>query len=863
MNQTFPIYYDDSNGVRHSFHDIVLRSATYSNTIMSLGRNISGDFVWIDNKLQFTMKEYVVFDDVKYYIVNPPTIVKNGLVKDNSDTKGMTKYSVVFYHPEYQLSSLPFTDIAVTESEEKYLSENKVFSWIGNLVDFVAKLNANFQGTQWVCRIDDSVAQAKRNVLSDVLSFDNQFVNDVLKTAYETYDVPFVVSILPSTDSDYQSGKRYLINFGLPSTEITHTSSTSVVCDQPSSLTNVYYHRTPMYLFKGDSISLQADVEANEGIILDSNLNYLSAFSYTATDNMEVYIAVGIPGGAASSVVTCTKRGAYVFQFGQGVGLKNNSATPKNNKIVTRLSGYGSENNIPYGYPQIEWTGNPDWTDTKNNPSDPDSFPIYQGIVGGRYVKLIKHPFTRTHLMPSIYRQCVNKKVNPYASGYDPDTQIIDYYDAPSTYPNPININAPSHEIHEFEDIKPRLWADGEKAIVDAFPYDNDKERDYVLLAEFQAYIDSVRTDDLRKANPKEYDLLNIIKNNVTHGDTMDIVQGGGTNPNQTYIRYDADDTSHTWATIHHTSSSLSFDYKVLRGTLPNAQWNDEMDDDGNYKQSYFKITLPPLGFDLYACASITEQMDINMRSGACIGCTFTIQCDWEDYKAVFYDEDGNFAPNGQRRKDRIDDYPDSTSQSITVIVQKDINTFGILKPNVYQIPKTGDSFVILGISLPLSYINNSERELDEAMMEYMLENNVYYFDYPLTFDEKFLRDNLDILSQLDNNKIVRFKFGNAILALYIKEFSIKFGESTLPQYTITLTDDVEIVLNQIGQTTEDVSKLRVQVSQIAQYYGMNASEGYASLQKQLDEKLSKVIDDVVQGHITFQQGLDALGKCV
>ena len=51
--------------------------------------------------------------------------------------------------------------------------------------------------------------------------------------------------------------------------------------------------------------------------------------------------------------------------MGQGVGLKNNSRTPRNNKIVTRISGYGSENNIPFGYPQIRWYGDSRWDYTE------------------------------------------------------------------------------------------------------------------------------------------------------------------------------------------------------------------------------------------------------------------------------------------------------------------------------------------------------------------------------------------------------------------------------------------------------------------------------------------------------------------
>jgi hypothetical protein len=278
------------------------------------------------------------------------------------------------------------------------------------------------------------------------------------------------------------------------------------------------------------------------------------------------------------------------------------------------------------------------------------------------------------------------------------------------------------------------------------------------------------------------------------------------------------------------------------------------MNDDGEYVQSYFKITLPVLSFDLYASAAVTKEMTINMRSGACCGCSFPVQVDWEDYVANFYDSNGQFAPDGSQRD--LEKYPKSNEQQITIIVEKETETFGTLMPNVYQQPKGGDTFVILGISLPTSYISNAETELDGAMREYMLENNAHYYDYPLKFDEHFLATNVGILEQIQNNNIVRFQYAGTQMALYIKQITIKFGDSPLPKYDITLTDNVEVVLNQIGQVTDDVSRMRAQISELQKDYSEN-------LVQEINSKLSRIQDDVCQGRITFQQGLDAIGRTI
>ena len=783
-NLTFPIYNADGT----AFHGLELKKSTSDSVVMSLGDKVTGDVYYIDNTLAVTMQEYIVLNGVKYTLVSPPTIVREGMVTDNTQLNGMTKYSFTFYHPMYMLGNIPFTDIAVTQSQAKYLSQNKTFSWIGTFSEYVAKLNANLASTEWLVIMSPTVTQEKQNEIpNEVLSFDKQFISNALKTGYDTWEVPFVITSINEGETGYAQGKRFLITFGLPTKEI-----------------------------------------------------------YT----------IDAQGHKTST--------PFIFQFGKGVGLKNNSRTPRNNKIVTRIVGYGSDRNIPYGYPQILWTGNQSWNYTiDNNPNAANSYPIYDGIVGGQRVRLIKHPFTRTTLMPSIYSETVNKKVNPNATGYDPDIEIKDYYDAiddaTHAYPNNINVLAPSVEVHQFEKEYPQL---GEAAIISATPYDEDGE--YYTYTQWYNYLQNrIATMRGQGIDGWQMQLIVSMRDNTCHYTpaTAESLPSASIPAGHWEWR-----TGQATATLDSVikgnfvyvtlvSSWYNETHKILQiHADPTPEWDDTMNDDGEYIQSYFKIKLPKLTFDIYACAAVTQEMNINMRSGSCMGCTFPVQVDWELYKANFYDSDGNFAPDGAQRD--LEKFPKSNLESIEVIVQKDNDTFGTLMPNQYRHPVNGDKFVILSISLPTSYITTAEQSLDETMKEYMLENNVHYYDYPLKFDEHFFATNTGILEQIQNNNIVRFQYAGVQMALYIKQITIKYGDKPLPQYDITLTDDVEIVLNQIGQVTDDVSRMRVQVSELQKYYSEN-------LIQEINSKLSKVVDDVCQGRITFQQGLDALGSVI
>lgn len=626
VNPILNIYNEDGT----PFHDISLRKHTFSTIVMSLNDKIEGEFYYKDNSLSFTLQEYVEYKGIKYILKNPPVVVRKGMTSENSEAKGMTKYSCTFYHEMIELYNIPFTDIAISSSEESYRSEKRTFSWIGTLSMFVQKINSCLVETKWTCKLQPTFVDD--GTMSDVLSFSNQFISDVCKTAYETWKVPFVVD-------------GYTIWFGKPSKEI----------------------------------------------LDDENK-------------------------------------PYIFKFGQGVGLKNNDCTPKNNKVITRIAGYGSNINIPYGYPII--------TDADGN--------------------RIEHPYTRDTLMPSVYVEAVRNKVL-----FGSKEPLIDYYDADSSYPTPINPLAPVFHIQEFSSIQPT------------------------------------------------------IKGMTYKGQAIDLFK------------------------------------EVI---VPEGGWDDYIDPEtGEVRQSYFDVTLYPLGFDLYAQAAVTSGMTFSMKSGDTLGANYEVAVDWEDVKKNFYvtDEAGNivFKPNGEQRD--YAKYPDSTDQAITIKLTKDLDTFGTIMPSKFQQVKTGDKFVILHIEMPQAYIDKAQERLDVAMKRYMLENNMPLYDYPLSFDEHFLETNQAILAQIKPNTIVRFlyKDNEDAMELSVKEMSIQYGTNPLPTYNITLTDEVSIVLNQIGQIADGLSKLGSQVAQLQAIYGLD-------IVGELNKKLSRVKDDTAQGMITFLRGL-------
>ena len=289
-NIVFPIYNADGT----SFHNLEIKKPTYDSVVMSLSDKITGDVYYKDNNLAVTMHEYIVFypdgdttkEGVKFILVNPPTIVREGLAKDNGDLRGVTKYSFEFYHPMCLLSNIPFSDVAVSNDEARFKSQDKTFAWIGTCIDYIDKINKNLENTQWVViASDNKESREKMSVLSDVLSFDKASIADALKRGYETWGVPYVISSLSEGECfdknnvDYYSqeggSKRFVITFGTPSNEILAPNGEygTTVSANTVATGEIYYSTTPIIVPAGKKFILESLTEDAYPIILNDSHN--------------------------------------------------------------------------------------------------------------------------------------------------------------------------------------------------------------------------------------------------------------------------------------------------------------------------------------------------------------------------------------------------------------------------------------------------------------------------------------------------------------------------------------------------------------------------------------------------------------
>lgn len=386
----------------------------------------------------------------------------------------------------------------------------------------------------------------------------------------------------------------------------------------------------------------------------------------------------------------------HTFKYGQDESLLSIQKQNANYKIVNRVTGIGSQDNIPYYYPN-------DYESKEEVEAN-----------GGTWIN------PQPNLMPSIYRDTLGKE--RFYSALN-DKYLIpnssEYYE----FNNPYIVGKPKEHIVKFEDIKPTI-----KGITNS------------------------------------------------NGLRIDMFQD---------FAYDLSD-------------------------------NDETDEEGNYLHPYFFAKLRKFngahGFNLFDHSIEEQEMVISMTSGSCGACEFVIGVDESTQKNIVQvDEYGNLKrdDNGNVMFGEAQDKQNDTiNNEVWIALRKDIDTFGVIMPNAtnnYK-PSINDTFVILHIDLPKSYILAAENKLNQQLIEYMAMNNSEKFNFSISFSRIFFAENPEILSDLNENARIQIEYDNTRYELYISTYSYSMSnDKPLPEIKVELADTLTISQNALQTAINDI----------------------------------------------------------
>lgn len=285
---------------------------------------------------------------------------------------------------------------------------------------------------------------------------------------------------------------------------------------------------------------------------------------------------------------------------------------------------------------------------------------------------------------------------------------------------------------------------------------------------------------------------------------------------------------------------------------------NDEIDEEGNYIHSYFFVKLPKyngeFGFNLFDHAIENGAMTISMTNGVCGACNFEIGVGEETNKNIVQvdengnlkrDENGNVLWENQVPQDRQND---TQNYEVWIALKKEESTYGQIMPNASQNlkPSVGDTFVILNINLPQSYILAAEEKLKDSIIKYMFLNNNERFTFSVNFSRIYFAENPDVLATMNENARILIEYNGKQHTLYISSFSYKINkDSLLPEISVELTDELSVGQNSLQNALDSIKN------------DILSSIGGGDFLKQgLKYFIRKDINDAANGLITFNKGL-------
>lgn len=294
----------------------------------------------------------------------------------------------------------------------------------------------------------------------------------------------------------------------------------------------------------------------------------------------------------------------------------------------------------------------------------------------------------------------------------------------------------------------------------------------------------------------------------------------------------------------------------------------DQNDDDsinkdtGEYVHSYFYVKLNKFdgdfGFNLFDQALVGSDATISMTSGVCGACNFQIGVTevTQEGKQVFrnpvqVDSKGDIVPGDYAQKVNVNNLQPQQQNTMTnevwIALKKDNTTFGIVMPNAGNNikPSVGDSFVFLNIDMPQAYITKAEKELEEAIIKYMANNNREKFTFSIKLSRIFLAENPSIGNLLNENARIDLEYNGQFHQLYVSNYTLKVDENVLPEISIQLTDTLTIGKNSL-QTAIDGVKQDI----------MNSIGSVDFLKQGLKYFLRKDTSDYARDFITFLRGL-------
>lgn len=756
---------------------------------------------------EWTNEVYAEFNGEKFFLKGTP-------VSSYSNKDARYIYEVTLISERVILEETLFFDIANLDSSDfKPVTNSSQVYFYGTISEFKDKLNNALKSANldYVAVVDDEIVSEAKQI-----TFKDKYFADVLKDAYNAFDIPyyFVGKTIHFgyADNEIETTFKYGIEDSLLSIKKTNAYKRIInrIAGVGSTDNIPYYY--PNMSEKGDVVaeyyhSLNGDLIENAVKITNAQ-KYIQKIKEEGSiyyrDNIGVadYVSnsfkVNLNGGSLSSYSDNQPKTCKPYDK---VGFyRDIEVTKEDNFFIPITANVRNTQNIFYGnISEIKLTKQ-GGTDEYNCDVVPNGIQTTQ-LPEGTYS--LSFMLTMPYLGDS--EESFNLQLT---MGIQPLGEKGWFYE-----------NGDNKIRYELQDIGLK-WIEDITPILDSVIIQKVKEDSYIIPQ--QNLMPPVYRET--KGAERFYKALN---NTYPLGDSYYVFE----NP---YIQGKQKEHIETFDDIKPTikeivnANGLRID--MFSEFAYDADDNDETEEiDGNlrYKHPYFFGKLRKFdgefGFNLFDHTIDEGEMTISMTTGSCGGCNFIIGVDSETQKnLVQVDENGNLLRDsngnvrcgreGLQKETPQDTQNDTENNEVWIALKKDIYSFGVIMPNAtndYK-PKGEDTFVILHIDLPQSYILNAEKELEDALIKYMHDNNAEKFNFSIDFSRIYLEEHQDILNKLTENSKIKVVYNDVLYDIFVSSFSYKMSsEAPLPEISLELSDELKIVATTLDNKI-DVAKKEV-----------------------------------------------------
>lgn len=837
----------------------------------------------LDDSLDDTI--YTVFNDEKFYLRRKPTT-------SLSNTDDRYKYDIEFISERVILDNVYFIDV-VNDPMYKGTSNSTKFTFYGHIGQFAERLNYALQYSHldYVVVVDEGVTSEEKN-----LSFTDLFFSNVLQEIYNTYELPYYfegkeihIGTAPM-DKHLANIFEYGVDKNLLS--ITKQSANNKVVNRitgmGSSENIPYYYPNPTPLGEveifvnpnGTSIDERNFVISNPELAT-SRLGLNEPIKYVKTLpirllSLDSFYRITDKGNWIDAIVEESQVGVVDYLEFHG----ENIAGEKNQKesTVYRIKFEGTTSGKSNNELSMTWEPDKDYNPFTYADNHTDfnfrlfeNFKAYEktqdgslqsvsATIDGDKSKLIKIPFNGytengnhkfeiqiefTHWgMPSYTGMRWTRLRN---------VSIIE--DESITYYWGKNSGVRAHDIEYFglktdgEDVsddwvgvevglRQKVDENGKPKYITPSP--NLMPSIYRNSWGMERFYNAI--NDTYKNQDGEYYVF-----------TNPYVTGF---PNEHIESFDD-----IKPTINGITNAKGQPFNQFLDIAFDKDDNDSLNENNELVHPYFYVKLPKYngeyGFNLFDCLNEKGEMTFSMTSGQLGACNFKIAVDKntnqndiqvDENGNLVYNEDGRVAIGSPQHRQN-----DTSTNEVWIALFKDIDTYPSVMPNdgASNKPSPKDTFVILNITFPEQYIRAAEKRLDDALIQFMYDNNVHKFNFSVSLSRIYFEENPEILGKLSENASVLLTYQAHTYRLFVSSFTYKMsGGSILPEISVELADTLSVshsaaenIINAVKMNiASTISSLDV-VGMVSQSF------------------LKKGTDDQAQGRITFNKGLASNGS--